>query len=67
MCLFFALLYCDLFYGTYYVAANDAYVGMEILSAENQEELDLMQDKISNMTIQEMSEKRSYSRETVRR
>lgn len=35
--------------------------------AENEEELELMKDKISNMTIQEMSDKRTYSRETVRK
>jgi DNA-directed RNA polymerase specialized sigma subunit len=35
--------------------------------AENDEELELMKDKISNMTIQEMSDKRTYSRETVRK
>ncbi len=33
----------------------------------NQEEFDLLRDKISNMTINEMSAKRDYSRETVRK
>ncbi len=33
----------------------------------NQEEFDLLRDKISNMTINEMSVKRDYSRETVRK
>ena len=47
---------------------NDSILRIDLMDeAENQEELDLMQDKISNMTIQEMSEKRTYSRETVRK
>jgi DNA-directed RNA polymerase specialized sigma subunit len=34
---------------------------------ESQEEMELLQDKLSNMTINEMAEKRLYSRETVRK
>lgn len=48
--------------------ADDSVLRIDLLDeAENAEELDLMKDKISNMTIQEMSDKRSYSRETVRK
>jgi hypothetical protein len=35
--------------------------------AKNQEEVDLINDKYSNMTIQEMANKRSSNRETVRK
>lgn len=34
---------------------------------DNQEDKDLLLDKISNLTIKEMSEKRPYSRETARK
>ena len=48
--------------------ADDAILKIDLLDeAENDEELQLMKDKISNMTIQEMSDKRAYSRETVRK
>ena len=48
-------------------AADDTILKIDLLDeAENDEELQLMKDKISNMTIQEMSDKRAYSRETVR-
>tara|TARA_B100000085_G_C18241167_1_gene389993 strand:- start:69 stop:554 length:486 start_codon:yes stop_codon:yes gene_type:complete len=47
---------------------DDAILKIDLLDeAENDEELQLMKDKISNMTIQEMSDKRAYSRETVRK
>ncbi len=46
---------------------NDVLMVDLLDEAENQEELQLMRDKISNMTIQEMSETRDYSRETVRK
>lgn len=40
----------------------------EILDCLNtDEEKDLIMDKYSNMTINEMAEKRNYSRETVRK
>jgi DNA-directed RNA polymerase specialized sigma24 family protein len=34
---------------------------------KTQEEKDLILDKLANMTIQEMADKRNYSRETVRK
>jgi|TARA_B100001564_G_scaffold55365_1_gene42163 DNA-directed RNA polymerase specialized sigma subunit len=48
--------------------SDDSILKIDLLDeAENDEELQLMKDKISNMTIQEMSDKRVYSRETVRK
>jgi DNA-directed RNA polymerase sigma subunit (sigma70/sigma32) len=34
---------------------------------ETKEEKDLLMDKFNNMTIEEMAQKRTYSRETVRK
>jgi len=47
---------------------ENSFVLFDILDeAKNQEEVDLINDKYSNMTIQEMANKRSSNRETVRK
>jgi DNA-directed RNA polymerase specialized sigma subunit len=47
---------------------NDRYLMVDILDEiTNEEDRQLLLDKISNMTIQEMANKRNISRETVRK
>lgn len=47
---------------------NERYLMIDILDEiKNDEDRQLLMDKISNMTIQEMADKRNVSRETVRK
>jgi predicted ArsR family transcriptional regulator len=47
---------------------NERYLMVDILDEiTNEEDRQLLLDKISNMTIQEMANKRNISRETVRK